>query len=300
MIARRIFFQHLLLAIWVTALIGCVNRQESYEAANEVKQSNGTTSMKYDNVSKPNELGYSIVKVGEGTSYAEGVIDSKGVEIIAPSTQMLINNLSGKRALVQRERDFVFVDLDQGPQNQQKLQSLAKYQYAEPYDSGYAMVQINDRRFYVNEQQQNTFGTDYDFAASFQNNRALVKQGEQYSIIDTSGNIVAELSYDQVNPQSPWVWQVTRIVNDEYLSGFVDLDGREVAGLEYDEVGYYDPEIKRIRVGKGDRYGFLDEYAKVVIPVQFEYAEIFHRGKARVMLNGRTFFIDPNGNEVPE
>jgi hypothetical protein len=52
---------------------------------------------------------------------------------------------------------------------------------------------------------------------------------------------------------------------------------------------------KRIRVGKGDKYGFLDEHAREVIPVQYEYAEIFDKGKARVMLNGREFFIDPNG-----
>lgn len=50
----------------------------------------------------------------------------------------------------------------------------------------------------------------------------------------------------------------------------------------------------------GDRYGFLDEHAKVAIPVKYEYAEPFDRGKARVALQGRTFFINPAGMEVPE
>jgi hypothetical protein len=34
--------------------------------------------------------------------------------------------------------------------------------------------------------------------------------------------------------------------------------------------------------------------------VQYEYAEVFDKGKARVQLNGRQFFIDRDGKEVPE
>ena len=71
-----------------------------------------------------------------------------------------------------------------------------------------------------------------------------------------------------------------------YRSGFVDLDGKEVVPLVYDEVGYHDPEGKRLRVGNGDEYSFLDELAQVAIPIQYEYAEIFDKGKARVMLTG--------------
>ena len=85
-----------------------------------------------------------------------------------------------------------------------------------------------------------------------------------------------------------------------YWSGFVDLDGKEVVSVVYDEVGYHDLEGKRLRVGNGDEYSFLDELAQVAIPIQYEYAEIFDKGKARVMLNGREFFIDPDGKELPE
>ncbi len=65
-------------------------------------------------------------------------------------------------------------------------------------------------------------------------------------------------------------------------------------------MGYYDPEVRRIRVGQGDKFGFLDERAREVVLVQYEYAEIFDKGKARVILNGREFFIDPDGKEVAE
>lgn len=93
---------------------------------------------------------------------------------------------------------------------------------------------------------------------------------------------------------------MTKIEQEKYLSGFVDLDGNLITELIYDSVGSYDPEVKRIRVSRDGLHGFLDENAKVVIPVMYERVEVFQRGKARVVLDGRMFFIDPVGIEVPE
>ncbi len=111
---------------------------------------------------------------------------------------------------------------------------------------------------------------------------------------------VADLNFDQVNTQSPVCWQVTRIEQNTYRSGFVDLNGMPITELIYDEVGYYDPEIKRIPVSTNGRHGFLDDHANVVIPVVYDYAEVFDRGKAQVVRNGRTFYINPDGIEVSE
>ncbi len=69
--------------------------------------------------------------------------------------------------------------------------------------------------------------------------------------------------------------------------------------LRYEEIGYYDPESKRTIVRGGTKLGYLDEYGQIAVPVQFEYAEVFTRGKARVLLNGRDIDIDVNGEEVP-
>ncbi|MEO8589101.1 MAG: WG repeat-containing protein [Flavobacteriales bacterium] len=259
-------------------------------------------TMKYNKVFPSNELGFAKVNVGEGEAYAEGIIDGKGNEVIAPRTDMLVNDITGAQALVQRGREFLFVDLDSGLVDADQLSAEKGYQYAEPFRCGRALVQVDDRWFYIDSMGTNPFGIDFDFdfAETFHYDRAMVKEGEQYRIIDTGGKTVARMNYDQVNLQSPWRWQVTNIKGDVYWSGFVDLDGKEVVPLVYDEVGYYDEEVKRLRVGKGEKYGFLDELAQVAIPIIYEYAEIFDKRKARVMLNGRQFFIDPNGMEVTE
>lgn len=247
-----------------------------------------------------NAQGFGRAVSGEGETHVEGVIDRKGVVIIAPRTSFLVNDITGSTALIQNGRVFQFADLSNGPLPANYFDTAASYPYAEPYRCGLAMVQQDDRRSYIDAAGRAVFNETFDFAETFHNDRAMVKQGERYRIIDTKGSTVAVMHYDQVNPQSPWCWQVARIKGDTYWSGFVDLNGREITPLIYDEVGYYDPEVKRIRVGKGEKYGFLDEHAAEVIKVQYEQAEVFDHGKARVTLNGREFFIDPMGREVAE
>ncbi len=281
-------------------LLGCSGQGDASIAAIDGARTQDAQPMKYTKVDTRNAEGFARVTAGEGSTHAEGIIDAQGVEVIPPLTSILIDDITGSTALVRSGREHLFVDLGNGPLDTSLFATTKGYQYAEPFRCGRAMVQVDDRWFYIDTNGSRLFGTTYDFAETFHHDRAMVKEGERYRIIDTDGKTVAPMRYDQVSPQSPWCWQVTRIKGDTHWSGFVDLDGKELSPLVYDEVGYYDPEVRRIRVGKGDKFGFLDEHAREVIPVRYGYAEIFDKGKARVMLNGRRFFIDPDGKEVPE
>jgi hypothetical protein len=251
-------------------------------------------------VDHSNEMGFAKISLRRDDVYQEGIVDSNRKEVVPLLPNLLVNDITGRLALVQYGRKFLFVPLDQGPVSQEDLESVNGFQYAMPYSCGVALVVVDDVWFFINADGDKAFDGEFVFAESFHHDRALVKNGEQDQILDPKGNLVSELHYDQVSPQSPLCWQVTNIVNGEYLSGFVDLNGAEITGLIYDEVGYYDPEVNRIRVGQNDLYGFLDDRAQIAIPIEYEYAEVFHRGKARVTLRGRTFFISPEGNEVPE
>lgn len=247
---------------------------------------------------KPNELGFAKISKRHGDEYFEGIVDAKGNAILEPHTEMLVNDISGDRALLQWGRKFVFVRLNQGRITQAVLDSAKAYDFAQPYSCRLALVVNSDRWFYVDEAGQQAIAETYDFAEPFLQDRALVKSGERYRIIDTAGKTVSEINFDQVSPQSPFCWQVIRIEDGKYLSGFIDRQGKLITEVTFDEVGYYDPDVKRIRVGRADKYGFLDERAQIAIPLQYDYAEIFSQGKARVGIGERRFFIDPNGKEV--
>jgi hypothetical protein len=49
------------------------------------------------------------------------------------------------------------------------------------------------------------------------------------------------------------------------------------------------------------KIGFVNSLGEEIIPLIYDDAGYnFHDGKARVTLNGRTFYIDKNGNEIKE
>lgn len=295
------------LALVAAIFLGC-NRNSELPTGDNQQSDIARTTMSHEEPLHPpdtkieprNEFGFAKAFYRKDDVYYEGVVDANGDEIVPLSNRLIVNDIAGKLALIQFERKFLFVPLEGGAVTVDDLASVNGFQYAEPHRCGLAMVCVDDLWFYINSDYQKAFEDEFEFAESFHQNRALVKSEGKYRIIDTNGKPVADLNYDQVSLQSPWCWQVINKVDGKYKSGFVDLDGKQITDLIFDNVGYYDPEAKRIRVSKEDHFGFVDEHAKLVIPVIYEYARPFDRGTARVTLDGRTFFIDPDGNEVPE
>ena len=295
----NLYRRNFAIAAVLATIVGCSSNKD-HQSCNSVEVGVQTPSSKEIKIDPPNEFGFAKIRIRDGDIYQEGIVDAQGTEVVQPRSNMLVNDITGQLALVQVERKFLFVPLHQGFVSAEDLDSVNGFQYAEPYRCGLALVSVDDGRFYIDSHFNKAFDSVFEFAESFHNDRALVKDGGRYRIIDAQNKTVADLPYDQVNPQSPWCWQVTKIDQEKYLSGFVDLNGNLITELIFDEVGYYAPEVKRIWVSRNSRYGFLDEHAKVVVPVKYEYAEIFDRGKAKVVLNGRTLFINPDGMEIAE
>ena len=297
-------FCNLVVATILVSILGCSGSNTSQQSASNMTTNVSTNmqpaSSRTVKVDHPNESGFAKISIRDGDIYQEGIVDANGDEVVQASSKMLVNEITGSLALVRFESKSMFVTLDGGYVSAAHLDSVNGFQYAEPFRCGLARVIVDDVEFYLDSNFDKAFGLEFEFAESFHQDRAYVKAGDRHRIIDTLGKTVADLNYDQVSPQSPWCWQVTKIENEKYLSGFVDLNGNLTTEVVYDSVGYYDPDVKRIRVGRNNLLGFLDEHARVVIPVQYEYAEPFDKSIAKVSLRGRAFFINPDGIEVRE
>ena len=194
----------------LTANFGCGSSATSLSSGS-VEAKVQSSSSGEEKVDPPNEFGYSKMSIREKDSYQEGIVDALGRNVVQPNDKMLVNGITGKIALVQMERKFLFVPLDQGFVSLEDLESVNGFQYAEPYSCGRALVSVNDLRFYIDSQFENAFNSSFEFAESFHHDRALVKDAGGCRILDTDGKTIAELNYDQVNPKSSWCWQVTKI-----------------------------------------------------------------------------------------
>ena len=69
-------------------------------------------------------------------------------------------------------------------------------------------------------------------------------------------------------------------------------------GLLYAQTDTADrtPELIPYRIG--DKWGYADRNKKIVIPVKYDYADVFREGLGKVTLNKKTGFIDKNGKEI--
>ena len=130
------------------ALLACAPSENQGATVAETGSSNTAHSppMKYTTVAAANAQGFARVSLGTGGDYAEGIIDANGKEVIAPRTELLVNSIDGRTALVQIGRGFVFVDLEQQRVDPTLLDRAKVYQFAEPYSCGLAMVRSEERR----------------------------------------------------------------------------------------------------------------------------------------------------------
>ena len=279
-----------LAALWLAIAGGCNNAANNV-ASSDTQGSAGATS---------NEFGYAKKSSSVGDVYQEGIVDKNGRIIVPLSPDLSVKDITGKTAVIQVGPKFLFVPLDKGPFTKKDIDSVDGFDYAEPFRCGLAVVAVDDDWFYLRPDGDLAFKTTFEFAETFHNDRALVMSDDFYHIIDTSGQVVAKLDYDEVNPQSPWCWQVTKELDSGYMNGFIDLEGKPITDLIYEEVGDFQPEINRILVARNGLHGFVDERAKLIIPLIYQAAEIFDGGKAKVTRDGKTLFINPNGDEVPE
>jgi hypothetical protein len=63
-------------------------------------------------------------------------------------------------------------------------------------------------------------------------------------------------------------------------------------------IGYTIDSSMNNAVAAVGKYGFVDKNDSIVVPIIFDYADLFHEGVAKVILNNKYGFIDAKGNVV--
>ncbi|MFA6278161.1 MAG: WG repeat-containing protein [Pedobacter sp.] len=254
---------------------------------------------KFTRNERPNEFGYGKMSIRQGNKYTEQIMDINRKPLLPASIEFLVKTIQGHKALVEMSEGFVFIDLHEKI-NETYLENQIHYDFACPYSCGLALVDLNEKSFFIDEKGKRVFDTNFEFAESFYEGTALVKNANKYFIINTNGEKIADVNYDQISSYSPQVWQVINIKKETYKSGFIDRTGRQVSEIIYDEV-YYSEEWHRGWVRIKNKFGFLDEYGQVIIPIKYDAAEIFNnQGQAFVKLGDREFYINVSGKEEEE
>ena len=133
-----------------------------------------------------------------------------------------------------------------------------------------------------------------------------VKKDGKWGYIDETGKEFIPCKYYWVYEFREGLAAVSIGDASNFKTGFIDKTGNTVIPFDFEYVaggcdhsgGFYNG-LAAVR--KNNKWGYVDKAGKMKIPCIYQNVEAsFYDGKAQVTLDGRTFYIDQNGNEIKE
>lgn len=248
---------------------------------------NGDIILDHFEVSKFNN---GLAKIKQNGKY--GFIDVNGVLVI-PITYDFAFDFSENFCAVELNNEWFYIN-----KLNQRIIQIPEIKNPQPFQNGYAKIKLPEGVTFVSKKGEFLFepGT-YKNCRSFFEERALVQSfDDKFGFIDTLGNEVIPLIYDQGNIFSSGLTPVK--LKDKW--GYIDKEGKTIIEFQFDDAGRF--RSNRADVEIGDKEGYIDRIGNIVIPIEYDTAEPFDfrkKGLALVRMNGyEAFYIDINGKKI--
>lgn len=166
-----------------------------------------------------------------------------------------------------------------------------EYEGLEEFSDGLS-VALRDGKFgYINKAGEVVIPFEYEDAEAFKNGRAIVKKGQDYFLIDRSGNKSSNY-YDQISDFT----ENLAIVKGNNLYGAIDRAGAVEIALQYKRLGDFSEDLAFAQ--KDEKYGYVDRKGHPVISFLYDWAESFKLSLARVKFNNKFGLINKSGEFV--
>lgn len=189
-----------------------------------------------------------------------------------------------------------------------------QFDKAFPFTEGLGRVGLENKYGFINAQGVFVIQPAYDFAESFSGGLAAVGKGTitsaQWGYIDKTGKEKVPLTYKSAGSFREGRGLVQQA---DGLYGYLDAAGKVVIPFVYLEAGTFSEGLawafkgkeemsgglikRKIRTGK---FGYINLTGKEVIPFVFDKVMDFSKGKAKVEKDGRSFWINKDGQEITE
>jgi len=269
--------------------------------------------------------GLTRFRIGDKYYGKWGFLDKNGKVVIEPKCNH-VESFSEGRAEIKKNHKSGFIDREGNPV------IAAVYDEAFPFSQGLALVRdgnMTDRRMgFIDKTGNLVIDYKFGYALSFSDGVAAVSQlgvlsNNNWGYIDLSGCYIIQPQFLKAFPfkeSRAFVSESSSIYGDiEKKSklkmiglefGLIASDGAFISNERYMGIGRFSeglcsvaklakPEYFRDRIKPG-KNGFINKHATLKIPYQFDKAENFENGLARVRVDGKWGYIDKNGEYVFE
>lgn len=167
----------------------------------------------------------------------------------------------------------------------EKFEHLSEFQWDEAtqIQDGIGAVKQGEKWALINEKMELKSDYLYDDVKtdengfSFVHERAFVKNGDAYQLIDKKGNVMGSDSYEDA---VPFASEQPAAVKKNGKWGFLDADGTMVIEPQYEEAGSFAEGLAPVKTAAG--WGYINQENALVIEDEFMGAKNFYKGVAPV------------------
>lgn len=170
------------------------------------------------------------------------------------------------------------------------------YNQAQPFASGLAFVETRSEKYLI-DRNETVMLRGFDKVKRFREGLAPARREGRWGFIDNKGTWVIKAKFKAAEAFSDGMALVKDRNN---LYGWISKTGDYVIKPKYEIMGENNSafNLNRAAVMDKSRWGYINREGKLVIAAQYNWAEPFVNGLARVYKDDRVYYIDPEGNLV--
>ena len=160
------------------------------------------------------------------------------------------------------------------------------------YSQGAIAVKQNDKYVFYDWLGTKMFG-DYDEAGCFINDKAAVKTGDNWFLVNKSGETVSDKFYDiKLAPTGAYISNGITVAKDSSQKySMYDSDLNKIGNLECEDMDYA-ADAELIAFKNNGKWGYADKDGNVVIEPEYDNAKSFSNGLGAVCKDGKWGFIN--------
>lgn len=191
----------------------------------------------------------------------------------------------------------------------QRLDTVSSNTYEHPHyvnlhwlhvaGEDYAVVKNIDNKYGIVDKKGNLkLKVIFDSIGEFFEGFAKVEVDNKFGLINEKFEIVQKPIYDDIRNVIDGSAIVKNYMKNKRVQfGCLDKDMNLVASLDYDMI--YLSNEKRMRIRKGNLWGFMDTNCNIISEVQYKYVNDFSNGLAKVQKTDGLFtYINLEGKEI--
>ena len=237
---------------------------------------------------------YNSIELGcEGQFIVEkngkyGVVSEKGA-VILPLKYSEINSNKNGYTVTLNEKMGLF-----NSEGKEIIPISYRWIYTDKIDDNIPIVaKLDGKEGYINTKNEWVIPPTYRDAFAFRQGVAIVKKGRNYMCINLKGEAVIQDFDNYVIEPSDNTYIVGVRKKCKYM--VYDLNGNLLDTYDGFINNWSDDAIFAVK--KGGKWGYIDGYGKVIIPLEYEEVGDFSEGLAAVRKDDKWGYINPK-NEV--